>query len=60
MAQRSKLPADSKWREAKYSRFFVPEMMSEDEDQYEEGKKTGRFVSRPPSYGSDIVSALYS
>ncbi|KAG6895008.1 hypothetical protein C0992_003535 [Termitomyces sp. T32_za158] len=57
--QRDKLPADSPYRDPKYDPAFVVNLMSDDEDEYNEnGKTTKRFISRAPLYRSQELIKL--
>ncbi|KZT25038.1 hypothetical protein NEOLEDRAFT_1065983, partial [Neolentinus lepideus HHB14362 ss-1] len=53
------LPEDSEWRDPKYKPALVPTLMSDDEDEYDKsGRKTGRFVSRRPTWRSDLMQSF--
>lgn len=53
MRKRGALPANSKWCEAKYDVLFVPNLMSDDEDEFDDaGERTGKFLTRAPMYRS--------
>lgn len=56
MRQRGALPAESLYRDKKYDTAFIVSAMSDDEDEYKPGKRTGKYVTRPPAYRSKEVS----
>ena len=54
------LLSTNKWCDVKYSKFFIPSLMSDDEDKLDEkGGRTGWFVSRVPTYHVEEVRALF-
>jgi hypothetical protein len=57
--KRDNLPVDSIYCNAKYDTAFIAKM-SDDEDEYKDGEKTGLFVTRPPSYRSKEVRRVKS
>ena len=57
--KRGALPSTDKWCAEKYDKFFVPSLMSDDEDELDgNGKRTGRFILRAPAYHVEEVSPL--
>ncbi|KII92120.1 hypothetical protein PLICRDRAFT_36907 [Plicaturopsis crispa FD-325 SS-3] len=56
--QRGALPAESPYRDKKYDTAFIVSAMSDDEDEYKDGKRTGKYVTRPPAYRSEEMKAL--
>ncbi|EIW77946.1 hypothetical protein CONPUDRAFT_61637, partial [Coniophora puteana RWD-64-598 SS2] len=51
------MPEEDEFKDDKYKQALQQQLMSDDEDEYDEatGKKTGRYVSRPPTYRSELL-----
>ncbi|KII86133.1 hypothetical protein PLICRDRAFT_115514, partial [Plicaturopsis crispa FD-325 SS-3] len=61
LRKRNAMPEGAHYRDAKYDTAFVASLMSDDEDEYVEGKRVnGRYVSRPPVWRSAEMIALLS
>jgi hypothetical protein len=59
LRKRGKLPEDSQFHDKKFDHVMVASLMSDDEDQVDENnQKTGRYLSRAPTYRNEIVSAI--